>query len=270
MRPCSSAATIGALQLLLERRRRAAEPSSRQNTSSRPSRLIASIRIFWPRSSSKRAGHRMRWLPSGTRSSRGQPDHAGRRARSPGSKRSKLMPGGMVSSRSAERGEVLQRVARDMLRHGDHRVGARLAALDEAVEPRSCATNGGCRVAMHLTSSRRATARATHAVAGERAWTTLTSASRRLATSLRRQREARPQRMAARRATRGAWRAAAAARAPVVPPGRGDDGANRRPRSRPAPHRAWRGRGRRRRATERSAAASERARQLGRGCGCGR
>ena len=45
--------------------------------------------------------------------------------------------------------------------------------------------NGACSVAIHLISSRRASARATHAVAGERAWISETRASRRLAASLR-------------------------------------------------------------------------------------
>ena len=66
---------------------------------------------------------------------------------------------------------MLQRVARDVFRHRDHRVGARLAALDEALPMPLLAMNGRCRVAIHLTSSRRASARATQAVAGERAWT---------------------------------------------------------------------------------------------------
>ena len=39
--------------------------------------------------------------------------------------------------------EVLQRIARDIVRHGDHRVGARLAALDEAAQPGSWRRTAG-------------------------------------------------------------------------------------------------------------------------------
>ncbi len=69
-------------------------------------------------------------MPSGTRSSPAR--RISRSARTiAGSKRSKLMPGVMISSRSCSAGKRSQRIARDMLRDGDHRIGARLAPLDE-------------------------------------------------------------------------------------------------------------------------------------------
>ena len=57
--------------------------------------------------------------------------------------------------------------------------------------------NGRCSVAIHLISSRRASACATHAVAGERAWISETPGVAQAGGELARQGEPRPQRMAA-------------------------------------------------------------------------
>ena len=125
----------------------------------------------------------MRWLPSGTRSS--PASLITRSARTiAGSKRSKLTPGEIVSSRPARAGKCFS--------------ASRATYSDTAITPsartwrrstkrpaRLLATNGKCSVAIHLISSRRASACATHAVAGERAWISETRASRRLAASLR-------------------------------------------------------------------------------------
>ncbi len=108
------------------------EPSSRQNTSSRPRRFTASIRIFWPLSSSKRAGQRMRWLPSRHAQLARQLDQPVG-AHDGGIEAVEVDAGWDGLQPAVERREALQRIARHVLGHGDHRIGARLAALDEAL-----------------------------------------------------------------------------------------------------------------------------------------
>ena len=204
----------------------------------------------------------MRWLPSGTRSS--PASLITRSARTiAGSKRSKLTPGEIVSSRLCQGREVFQRVARHIFRHGDHPVGAHLAALDEAASQ----APGDERQVQRgdPLDLEPAGERVRHPRRGRRACLDQRNAGvAQAGGELARQGEPRPQRMAARRATRGAWRAAAAGRAPGCRPAR-RRWPNRRPRSRLAPRQAWPARGRRRRGSERFAEASERARELGSG-----
>ena len=140
--------------------------------------------------------------------------------------------------------EVLQRIARDMFRHRDHRVGARLAALDEAARQASGHERQMQRGdPLDLEPARQRTRHPRGG--GERAWISETRASRRLAASLR-GKVSRAHSGWRSRAIRDAWRAAAAGRAPGRRPAR-RRWPSRRPRSRLAPRRAWRAPGRRRR-----------------------
>ena len=74
----------------------------------------------------------------------------------------------------SEIGKMLQGIARDVIGDGDHRIGMAWRRSTRRFT-RPLVTNGRYKVAIHLSSSRRATSRATNAVAGERAWITVTS-----------------------------------------------------------------------------------------------
>jgi len=137
---------------------------------------------FLAASSVKRVGQRITWLPSGTRSS--VASLISRSARTTaGSKRSKFTPGEIVTSFSAKAGK---RATASLATCSDTAITASARVWRPSMK-RSFAPSaikGACKVAIHLAPSRRATARATHAVAGDRACTTVTPASRKPALSL--------------------------------------------------------------------------------------
>ena len=228
------------------------DPSSRQNTSSRPSCLIAWISVSRPGSS--RAAQITTWAPSGTPQLGRQPDQPlGAHRRGIEAVEVDAGPDGLDPL--GEHRHVGDRIPGDVVGHRDQRVGARLALLDQARDPRRAderRVQGGDALGLEPSRHRAADPGGDRRARLHDVDAVVAHARRTAAPAAR----AAPIRGCRRRRSRRAWRATAAAAGSACRRPRRPWRCRRR-RARPGRYRAWCGTGCRRRGTARSEAGAE-------------